>query len=149
MGLLVAFVAQIAQGIFVELIAVAAIAFGLLDLIVWDAPLLSTATALFIGLFIAVGAPGVVMETGLLTFLQLAGAEGERGRIFGALALVGNAGQAVGMLAAGFLTAPLGLMGLLNARGCLYLAAGTLAAPTLARPKRARSRSARSANLAQ
>ncbi len=186
MGLLVAFVAEIAQGIFVvlfilfvarrlhggfgeigllrgvqavgaigagmrlsfaargrsaaELIAAGAIAFGLLDLTVWNAPLLTTATAVYVGLFIVVGAPGVVMQTGLISFLALAGAEGERGRIFGAFSFVSNAGQAVGMLVAGLLTAPLGLMELLNVQGSLYLAAGTLAALTLVRrPKRDRS----------
>jgi hypothetical protein len=41
------------------------------------------------------------------------------------------------MLAAGALTASLGLIGLLNAQGCLYLAAGALAVWLLARPERA------------
>ena len=172
-GLLVAFVAEIAQGIFVvlfivfvarrlhggsgeigllrgiqavgaigaglflsfagrsvsaaRLIAGAALVFGLLDLAVWNAPTLTTAVPVYIALFIAVGAPGVVMETGLISLLQVSSAEAERGRVFGALTFVSSAGQAVGMLAAGILAGPIGLMPMLNAQGCLYLAAGLLA----------------------
>ncbi len=118
------------------LTAGAAIAFGLIDLMVWNAPALSTATALYVVLFIVVGAPGVVMVTGLVSSLQLAGSERERGRIFSALGLADSAGQAVGMIAAGALTGPLGLMTVLNAQGCLYLAAGVLAARRLGRPSK-------------
>jgi hypothetical protein len=116
------------------LIAGAAIAFGVIDLTIWNAPALTIATGLYVILFIVVGAPGVVLETGLISYLQLAGHDRERGRIFGALGLVGNAGEAVGMIAAGVLTAPLGLMTLLDAQGLLYLLAGMLAALWLVRP---------------
>jgi MFS family permease len=172
-ALLVAFVAEIAQGIFVVLFIVfvarrlhggsgeigllrgiqavgaigaglvlslssrsgsaarltagAAFVFGLLDLAVWNAPTLTTALPVYIALFIAVGAPGVVMETGLISLLQVSSAEAERGRVFGALTFVSSAGQAIGMLAAGVLAGPIGLMPMLNAQGCLYLAAGLLA----------------------
>jgi MFS family permease len=172
-GLLVAFVAEIAQGIFVVLFIVfvarrlhggsgeigllrgiqavgaigaglvlsvagragsaarmtagAALVFGLLDLAVWNASAVTTAVPVYIALFIAVGAPGVVMETGLISLLQVSSAEAERGRVFGALTFVSSAGQAVGMLAAGILAGPVGLMPMLNAQACLYLAAGLLA----------------------
>jgi MFS family permease len=114
-----------------ELVAAALVVFGVIDLTVWNAPLVTTAIPAYVVLFIAVGAPGVVAETGLISVLQLAGAEGERGQIFGAAMLVSSAGQAIGMLAAGTLTGVIGLMGMLNAQGCLYLAAGALAARTL------------------
>jgi MFS family permease len=119
-----------------SLVAGAAIVFGVIDLFVWNAPGLTTATALYVLLFAIIGAPGVVMETGLVSFLQLAGRDGERGRIFAALGLAEHAGQALGMLAAGVLTAPLGLMAMLNAQAGLYLAAGGLAAWQLRRPSR-------------
>ncbi len=178
-GLAVAFVAQMAQGIFVVLFVVfvarrlhggpaeigllrgvqavgaiggalaltvvargrspaaltagAAIAFGLIDLVLWNAPALTTTAAFYVVLFIVVGAPGVMMVTGLVSSLQLAGADAERGRIFSALGLAGNAGQAVGMIAAGTLTGPLGLMTILNTQACLYLGAGGVAARLLVR----------------
>jgi MFS family permease len=121
-----------------SLAAAGAFAFGALDLVVWNAPALVTGVALYLLLFAAVGAPGVVMVTGLISSLQLSGTDAERGRVFGALTLATNAGQAAGMLAAGLLTAPLGLMTLLDAQGCLYLLAGAVAAATLAGPVRRR-----------
>ncbi len=119
-----------------RLAAGGAIAFGIIDLLIWNAPLLAQSEWLFAALFIVAGAPGVVMETGLISSLQLASSDRERGRAFGALTLVSNAGQAIGMIAAGVLAAPLGLMTLLNAQGCLYLAAGAIAAWALWRPVR-------------
>ncbi|HEX3814297.1 MAG TPA: MFS transporter [Mycobacteriales bacterium] len=110
-----------------RLTAWAAFAFGIVELVLWNAPALSTATGLYVALFIVVGAPGVVLVTGIIGSLQRAGADHERGRIFGALGLASNAGQAVGMLAAGLLTAPLGLLTLLNAQALLYLGAGVVA----------------------
>ncbi len=119
-----------------RLVAAGSLAFGLLDLAIWNAPPITTAVGVYVIVFMLVGAPGVVMDSGLISFMQLAGNEGERGRIFAALTLADNAGQGVGMLAAGLLTAPLGLMGLLNAQGCLYLATGALAACLLAKTPR-------------
>jgi predicted MFS family arabinose efflux permease len=125
-GVLLGFVARGASP--VRLTARSAVAFGLITLVVWNAPLLSTATAVYVGLFILVGAPGVLMVTGMVTSFQLASDDGDRGQVFGALGLVGNAGQAIGIIAAGLLTAPLGLMTLLDTQGVLYLVAGGLAA---------------------
>jgi MFS family permease len=102
----------------------AAIVFGVLSLVVWNAPTVTTATGLYIGLFILVGAPGVVMSTSIITSVQLATADEERGRASAALGLASNAGQSIGMLAAGLLTAPLGLMTMLNIQAALYLVAG-------------------------
>jgi MFS family permease len=180
-GLLVTFVAQIAQGIFVvlfilfvarelhggsseigllrgvqavgaigaglvlgfirtpsrpaRLIAIGALAFGIVDLTIWNASQLTTDVGLYALLFALAGAPGVLLETGLISYFQLAAADDERGRAFGAYGLVSNAGQGVGMVAAGLLTAPLGLMALLNAQGCLYLLGGALAAVVLTRTR--------------
>jgi MFS family permease len=115
------------------LTAVAALTFGVIDLGIWNGPLLSTSEVLYVMLFVVAGAPGVIMETGLISYLQAAGGDGERGRIFGAFGLADNAGQAVGIVAAGTLTSPLGLMTLLNAQGGLCLAAGVLAAVLMMR----------------
>jgi hypothetical protein len=59
--------------------------------------------------------------------------DAERGRAFGAFGLAESAGQAVGMIAAGVLTGPLGLGAVLDTQGCLYLAAGAVAATILRR----------------
>jgi MFS family permease len=116
------------------LVAAASGAFGLISLTVWNAPLLSTDATLYVALFVIVGAPGVVFETGLLSLLQSASRVGERGRVMSAAGLAESGGQAVGMLAAGLLTGPLGLAATLDLQGTLYLVAGGLAVAVLGRP---------------
>jgi MFS family permease len=115
----------------VGLMAGAALAFGVISLLVWNLPALTTAPAVYAVLFAIVGAPGVVMSTGLISFLQQTGDSSEHGRIFGALGLADNAGEAVGMIAAGVLTGPLGLGAILDLQGCIYLVTGLVAARAL------------------
>ena len=126
----------------ITLAAVAAIAFGIVDLTIFNGPLVTGSEAVFLVLFVCAGAPGVILETAGISFLQQASVDGDRGRVFAALGLVENAGQALGIAAAGVLTAPLGLMALLNAQGVLYLAAGVLVVVMgrMARPSRAAHR---------
>jgi MFS family permease len=128
-GLMLATVAR--RGTPVRLMAGAALAFGAISLIVWNLPALTTAPAVYAVLFAIVGAPGVVMSTGLISFLQQAGDGSEHGRIFGALGLADNAGEAVGMIAAGLLTGPLGLGAILDLQGAIYLVTGLVAARAL------------------
>jgi predicted MFS family arabinose efflux permease len=115
------------------LVAWSAIAFGVLDLAVWDLSYLTTNAAGYVALFIVVGAPGVVMGTALISALQRASADGQRGAAFSVLGSAINLGQAVGMLAAGVLTASVGLMPMLNAQAALYLVAGLLSLRLFAR----------------
>lgn len=127
----------------VRLVAGAALSFGAISLLVWNLPALSTAAAIYAFLFALVGAPGVVMGTGLISFLQQAGDPAEHGRIFGAAGLAANAGEALGMIAAGVLTGPLGLGAVLDVQGAIYLATGLLAVRALegaSRPRRQRAR---------
>jgi Na+/melibiose symporter-like transporter len=128
-GLILATVAR--RGPPVRLMAGAALAFGAISLLVWNLPTLTTDPAVYAVLFAIVGAPGVVMSTGLISFLQQAGDGSEHGRIFGALGLAENAGQAVGMIAAGLLTGPLGLGAILDLQGTIYLVTGLVAARAL------------------
>jgi MFS family permease len=128
-GLMLATVAR--RGAPVRLMAGAALAFGVISLLVWNLPALTTAPAVYAVLFAIVGAPGVVMGTGLISFLQQAGDSSEHGRIFGALGLADNAGEAVGMIAAGLLTGPLGLGAILDLQGCIYLVTGLVAVRAL------------------
>ena len=124
------------------LAAAAAITFGIVDLTIWNGALVTRSEAVYVALFVCAGAPGVIMETAGISILQRACDDGERGRVFAALGLAENAGQALGIVAAGVLTAPLGLMALLNAQGTLYLAAGALVVlfGRMARPSRAAHR---------
>jgi Major Facilitator Superfamily len=110
----------------VALAAVAATAFGLLDLTIWNGSFLTRSEAVYAVLFVVAGAPGVILDTSGISFLQSAVDERERGRVFAAVGLTENTGQALGIVAAGVLTAPLGLMALLDAQAGLYMVAGAL-----------------------
>lgn len=126
----------------IVLAAVAAIAFGVVDLTIWNGTVLTRSELVYVLLFVCAGAPGVIMETAGISFLQRATDDGERGRVFAAVGLTENAGQALGIVAAGVLTAPLGLTALLDAQAGLYLLAGALVVlcARRARPSRAAHR---------
>src|SRR5262249_23218476 len=129
-----------------RLTACAALAFALLSLAVWNAPQITTAEPLYIALFIAVGAPGVALMTGLVTTLQEASAEGQRGKVFAIARVAASVGEATGMIAAGVLGDRFGLTAVLDAQAALYLVAGVIAAASTAGAGRTwRRRSAPSA----
>jgi MFS family permease len=117
------------------LTAGAAITVGVLSFVVWNTPTITTSTGVYVVLFILVGTPGIVLETGIISSLQLSTSDGDRGRAFAALGLAGNAGQAIGMLAAGLLTAPLGLMTVLDTQATLYVVTGIIAAGLITRDR--------------
>ena len=111
-----------------RLTTIGALALGLLSLAIWNGPALTTAQPAYVALFIAVGAPGIWLMTGLVSELQEASDEGRRGRAFTVVGVVVAAGQALGMLAGGLLGDPLGVVTVLNVQAILYLAAGWYAA---------------------
>jgi len=112
---------------------------GLILLVLWNAPALTTALPLYVTLFVLVGAPGLVMATGLISLLQQESSDRVRGRVFGVFGAVYDGSSAAGMVAAGVLGDRVGVLPMLNAQGILYLSAGAVAllllrrtAPTLA-----------------
>jgi predicted MFS family arabinose efflux permease len=110
-------------------------AFGVLDLLIWNGPLVTTAQPLYIVLFAAIGAPGVVAVSGLFSALQEAGRD-RVGRVFGAVTTVFAAGQAVGMIVGGLLGDRVSLVALLNVQAGLYLLAAVVAVAGLTRADR-------------
>jgi MFS family permease len=124
------------------LVGLAGVAFGVVALLTWNAPRLTTAEPLYIVLFIAAGAPGLAMASGLTSVLQQSTVDGERGRVFAALGVAAAAGQAAGMLCGGLFGDRLGVVPLLNAQGCAYLLAGALALAWLGRRAAVRDRQA-------
>jgi MFS family permease len=117
------------------LVGLSTLAFGVISLVVWNLSLLTTETAWFIVLFILVGAPGVFLDTGLVTEFQTSTRDSERGAAFTAFGLVSALGQAAGMLAAGLL-GNTQLMLLLEIQGSLYVASGLVALVVLRRSPR-------------
>jgi predicted MFS family arabinose efflux permease len=128
-GLLLAVAGRAAPG---RLTAYAAFAFGALSLAIWNAPGVSTAEPLYVALFIAAGAPGVALMTGLISTLQQATPDGQRGTAFALAGVAASVGEAIGMLAGGLLGDSVGLITVLNAQAILYVLAGALAVAWLA-----------------
>ncbi len=122
-----------------RLIGISAICFGAIDLAIVNAPALLPGAraalvpqwqvpifAFEVGLFIAVGIPGIWMSTGGLALLQASAPESHRGRVFGVLGAVFALLNVAGILAASTLTQRLGVVTMLNIQGAGYVVAGAL-----------------------
>lgn len=108
------------------LTAASVLAFGVISLVTWNLPALTTSIGWYVLLFAGVGAPGVVMLAGLISVLQ--GSEPRRrGAVFAAVGLVGAAGQGAGILLGALSDTTIGLLPLLQVQGGLYLLGGAIA----------------------
>ena len=123
------------------LFAWGAVAFGLVSACIWHGPALTTAIGVYVGMFIVVGAPGVVANTGLAAVLQSAVPAAATGRLLAAAFAVMTLGTTAGMLVAGAVDSPL----LLDVQAFLHVTAGGL---LLAHQHRHRLRDARRARFA-
>jgi MFS family permease len=108
--------------------------FAAISALCWNGPLLTTTSGWYILLFIAVGVPATALATGLITGTQQASPPRLRGRILSLLAVSQAVGQAIGILAAGLLSAVTPLLVLLNAQAGLYLACAIVATCSFDRP---------------
>jgi Na+/melibiose symporter-like transporter len=127
-----------------HLAAAGLLAFGIVELAIWNGPSVTTETGIYVALFVAVGVPGIALATGLAAFVQTNAPDAFRGRVFSAYFTVGDGFQAIGMLLAGLLAGPVGLLPVLNGQAGLYLLAGLLAIALLAR-RRGRDQPSRQA----
>ncbi|WP_219416435.1 MFS transporter [Pseudonocardia nigra] len=110
-----------------RLVVVSLAAFGALSLVIWNGPAVTTAFGVYVGLFIAAGAPGLATMTGLLTLLQEHAPDAGRGRVISTFFAVFGGVQAIGMLLAGLVGTGAGLTAALQVQGVLYLVAAGLA----------------------
>jgi MFS family permease len=114
--------------------------FGLIDLAIFNAPTLvpfgeSLAGAeigvpllwIVVGLFVAVGIPGLGAMTGTQSLLQARAPDAYRGRIFGALGAIMGLSRLIGVVIAGLVTTAANLITVLNIQGFGYVVAGALA----------------------
>ena len=118
-----------------DLIGWGFVAFGLLSLTTWNLPIVTTAIGFYLGLFVAVGVPGVATMTGLMTTVQSVTPPTHLGRVFATFETAAGALAAVGVLAAGALADRFGVVAILDAQALLYVACGVLALVAL-RPER-------------
>jgi MFS family permease len=108
--------------------------FGLLSLTTWNLPIVTTAIGLYLGLFIAVGIPGVATMTGLMTTVQSLTPPTHLGRVFATFEAAAGALASVGVLAAGALADRFGVVAILDAQALLYVTCGVLALIVLRPP---------------
>ena len=102
-------------------------AFGLLSLLTWNSPAITTETWWYLGLFIAVGVPATALATGLLTGTQRASPRPVLGRVLSLIHVAQALGQGTGILLAGLLSSTVSLTILLNAQASCYLACAVVA----------------------
>jgi MFS family permease len=124
-----------------RVVAASLAAFGIVSLVTWNAPAVTTAFGVYVGLFVAAGVPGIAALSGLLTLLQQHAPESARGRVMSTFYAVYGGVMAAGMLLAGAVGTGTGLTVALQVQGALYLAAAALAhrlasSPWTSRPRR-------------
>lgn len=102
-------------------------AFGLLSLLTWNSPAITTETWWYLGLFIAVGLPATALVTGLLTGMQRASPRRVLGRVLSLIQVAEALGQGTGILLAGLLSSTVSLTVLLNVQASCYLACAVVA----------------------
>jgi Na+/melibiose symporter-like transporter len=101
-----------------------AVAFGLVDLVLFLYPLAYVAIWPAVVCMVVVGVPGALIMAGAFTLLQRATADSHRGRVFGALGAVEGAATVAGTVAAGFLGQSVGIIPVLATQGAGYVIAG-------------------------
>lgn len=102
------------------------IAFGLIDLVIFNSPAFFPAFWLTVGLFVAVGIPGVGASTGSQSLLQARAPSAYLGRVFGALGTIMGLMLLLGTITAGVVTGHFGVVPVLNIQGAGYVVAGLL-----------------------
>lgn len=111
------------------------IAFGLISLVTWNLPSLTTAIGFYAGLFVLVGIPGVATSTGLLTTVQTLAPATHLGRVFATFETGAAALAAIGVLAAGALADTFGVVAILDVQALIYVLCGILALVALRDPR--------------
>lgn len=102
-------------------------AFGLLSLLTWNSPAITTETWWYVGLFIAVGLPATALVTGLLTGTQRASPHHVLGRVLSLIQVAQALGQGTGIVLAGLLSSSIPLTVLLNIQASCYLTCAVVA----------------------
>jgi MFS family permease len=105
-----------------------ALAFGLIDLVLFTYPVIYPFIGPALVLLIIVGVPGGAMMAGIATLQQTQGPDTHRGRVIGAIAAMGSVGSLVGAVGAGILGEVLPVILLLVVQGSGYVIASLVVA---------------------
>jgi MFS family permease len=106
------------------LVTLGLVAFGAIDLVIFNYPRRSTGLAPEIALFVLVGMPGALMTAGVMTLLQTEVDDCHRGRVFSAAMVAESAAALVGAAFAATVTGTFGVVNVLTAQGAAYVLAG-------------------------
>jgi len=109
-----------------RLLGAGAVAFGVLDLLLFLYPLLTRALWPAYTIMIVVGLPGALTLAGLVTVFQTATGDDHRGRVFGLANALQGAAMLAGALASGALGERLGIVPVIAVQGAGYCVGGAL-----------------------
>lgn len=109
------------------LFATGLIGMGLVSILFWNAPLLTTDLWVYVLLFALSGLPGSALSVGLFTTIQSRTPRPTLGRVVGYLGTTEAIGIAVGSIVAGVLVDRYDLAPILNGQAAIYITAGVLA----------------------
>jgi MFS family permease len=110
-----------------RLLALSAIVFGSIDLVIFTYPAFLEGYALALVLMVVVGFPGAALLASYTTLTQTAVADAYRGRLIAAVTTVGSLTMLVGMVVASVLGDVVGVVPLLVVQAAAYPAFGVLA----------------------
>jgi len=109
------------------LIAWGNVVFALVALLIWNFAPISSATAVYVGFFIAIGIPAVTATAAEMSLAQATAPLAALGRVSAIMQTSMLAAQGVGLLLAGVLADRFGVLPILDAQALLYLLCGVLA----------------------
>ena len=112
------------------------VAFGLIDLAIFNIPAFFPDFRIEVALFVAVGIPGIAFMTGMQSLMQAAAPDAYRGRVFGALGTTVGLLALAGTIVAGTVTDRFGVVAVLTVQGAGYVLAGLILIALLPRRMR-------------
>lgn len=116
-----------------RLLALSAIVFGLIDLVIFTYPLVLDGFVLALVLMVVVGLPAAALGASFNTLLQSAVEDAYRGRLIGAVGTTFAAAAVIGMVVAGFFGDIVGVVPLLVIQAGAYVCFGMVALAIRAR----------------
>lgn len=132
-----------------RLFGVGLLAFGILDLLLFNYPLVLSGIALGLVLIVLVGIPSVAASSGRQTLLQRDVPDLYRGRVFAALGTTSAALALIATLVAGVVGETVGPIAMLNVQGAAYVISGVVVLVLLAPIPLARARAREAANAGE
>jgi MFS family permease len=132
-----------------RLFGVGLLAFGILDLVLFNYPLVLSGLALGLVLIVLVGIPSVAAMSGRQTLLQRDVPDHYRGRVFAALGTTSAALMLVATLTAGIVGETVGPIAMLNVQGAAYIVSGVVVLVLLAPMRLARARTREAAKAGE